>query len=122
MRTLLVALFLLLVIAAPANAARGVTVGAGNDPGVAVDAAGTAHIAYNGVANGTGEPLMYCAWPRGASRCAPRPIVVDSANPSAQPALVQTGPAPADVTVVSMRKELQVVRSADGGANFAPPP
>jgi hypothetical protein len=107
-----------LAASAPAQAAR---IGPGNDPGVAVDAAGTAHIAYNGVYSGVGQPLMYCALPRGAARCTPRPIVVDDASPSAQPALVRTGPNPGDVTVVSSRAGIQVIRSADGGVSFGPP-
>ena len=39
---------LLLALAAPAQAARPVTIGPGDAPGVAVDAAGTAYVAYNG--------------------------------------------------------------------------
>jgi hypothetical protein len=105
-----------------AQAARPIYVGAGSDPGVAVDAAGTAHVAYNAdFASDVGEPLMYCSWPRGARRCTPRPIVSDGESPSAQPALVRAGPAPGDVTIVSAREGIQVFRSADGGATFAPP-
>ena len=119
-----IVLVLLLVGLVPgtARAARPVYLGAGSDPGVAVDAAGTAHVAYNAdYVSDVGEPLMYCAWPRGARRCTPRAIVSDGESPSAQPALVRAGPAPGQVTIVSQRENVQVVRSADGGATFAPP-
>jgi hypothetical protein len=118
------ALVVVLVGLAPASAqaARPIYVGPGTDPGVAVDSAGTAHVAYNAdYVNDVGEPLMYCAWPRGVPRCTPRPIVSDRESPSAQPALVRAGPAPGEVTIVSAREGIQVFRSADGGATFAPP-
>jgi hypothetical protein len=118
----ILALVLFAALAAPAHAARPVRIGTGSNPAVAVDAAGTAHVAFNGeYASGTGEPLMYCTWPRGAKTCAPRPIVTDGQAPSDTPPLVQTGPGPGDVTLVSGRSNIQVFRSADAGASFAPP-
>jgi hypothetical protein len=62
---------------------------------------------------------MYCALPRGAARCAPRAITADDDQPAAQPALVQAGPAPGEVTIVSAREGVQAIRSLDGGATFA---
>lgn len=120
---------LTLLLAAPASAyaARPVVVGAGGGPGVAVDAAGTAHLAYNAefVSGGQGQPLMYCAWPRGARRCTPRPIISDGASPLAQPALVRTGPAPGEVTIVSPRgirsQTITAISSLDGGVTFGAP-
>src|SRR5918999_2266105 len=99
----------LLAVPASAHGARPAVVGAGGDPGVAIDAVGTAHIAYNADLGSSpdGQPLMYCAWPRGARRCTPRPILTDGDSPFAQPALVRTGPAPGEVTIVSPR----VIRS-----------
>ncbi|MQA73702.1 MAG: hypothetical protein GEU88_05040 [Solirubrobacterales bacterium] len=116
-------LAILVISVAPATAlADKVRIGHGSDPGVAVDSTGTAHVAYNGeFASEVGEPLMYCSWPRGARGCAPRPIVTDGEAPSSQPALVRAGPASGEVAIVSARDELQVVRSADGGATFGPP-
>jgi hypothetical protein len=118
----------LLLLAAPASAyaARPVVVGAGGAPGVVVDAAGTAHVAYNAdFESGRGQPLMYCAWTRGARRCVPRPVVSDGASPLAQPALVGTGPAPGEVTIVSPRGVTQNVITAistlDGGVTFGAP-
>ena len=113
----LLAVVLLVVLAAPAQAA---VIGPGDAPGVAVDAAGTAFVAYNGPYASPGEPLMFCAWPRGARSCTPRPIVADNASPLAQPALVGAGAAGA-VTIVSARGTLQSISSADGGATFGAP-
>jgi hypothetical protein len=122
LRVTLAAAVLMAVLAAPAGAARPVRIGTGADPAVAVDAAGTAHVAYNGeYASGTGEPLMYCTWPRGAHTCAPRALVTDGEAPSDTPPLLQTGPGPGAVTLVSDRDNIQVFRSADAGASFGPP-
>jgi hypothetical protein len=118
-RLLLVSTIVVCALAPPASAAR---IGLGQSPGVAIDAAGTAHIAYNAAyADGVGQPLMYCAWPRGAKGCTPRPIVSDGQSPRAQPALVNAGPAPGEVSIVSVRAGIQAVRSLDGGATFAAP-
>lgn len=115
-------LTLLLAAPASAHAARSVVVGAGGNPGVAVDAAGTAHVAYNAeFESGQGRPLMYCAWPRGARRCTPRPIVSDGYSPGAQPALVGTGPAPGEVAIVSSRADITAISSLDGGVTFGAP-
>jgi hypothetical protein len=89
---------------------------------VAVDAHGTAHIAYNDPnTGGVGEPLMYCAWPKTAKTCTPRPIFEDAASPEAQPPLIQAGPAPGQLTIVSSRDTIDVFRSADGGATWTGP-
>jgi hypothetical protein len=64
---------------------------------------------------------MYCAWPRGARTCTPRPVVSDGDSASAQPALVQAGPAPGELTIVSARNRLVSVHSVDAGATFAAP-
>jgi hypothetical protein len=119
-RTILIATITVLLTPTGAHAYPA-QIGAGSDPGVAVDAAGTAHVAYNDDYDGSGEALMYCAWPRGARDCTPRPIVNDGEAPSNQPALVNAGPAPGELTIVSARDGLQVVRSLDGGATFGPP-
>src|SRR3954454_24764400 len=94
----------------------------GEAVGVAVDAQGTAHIAYNDRnEGGIGEPLMYCAWPRSARTCTPRAILADSASPFAQPPLIQAGPAPGRLTIVSSRDQIDVLRSADAGATWSAP-
>src|SRR5213079_3668861 len=106
MRRLLVAAALLAgVAAAPAQARPPVLLTtSGEAVNVAVDARGTAHIAYNDPNIGAiGAPLMYCAWPAHANGCTPRPILVDTHDPEAQPPLIQTGPAPGQLTIVSSR-------------------
>jgi hypothetical protein len=113
----------LLAPAAAAQARPPVLVStSGEAVGVAVDARGTAHIAFNDPnLGGVGAPLMYCAWPARAHGCTPRPILVDTQDPEAQPPLIQTGPAPGQVTIVSSRDSIDVIRSADGGATWSAP-
>lgn len=114
------------LVLAPAAAAQArppvLVTTSGEAVGIAVDARGTAHIAYNDPnIGGVGEPLMYCAWPRNARSCIPRPILVDDQSPEAQPPLVQAGPAPGQLTIVSSRDRIDVLRSADGGATWSAP-
>src|SRR4051812_22492309 len=91
----------------PAHAAKGGVMGQGGARGGAIAAAGTGHIAYNAdYPDALNQPVMYCSWPRGARTCAPRPITADGDSAQAQPALVQAGPAPGEVTVVSSRRSL----------------
>lgn len=108
-------------LAASAQGAKAVKIGLGEAPGVAVDAAGTAHLAYNGDYDGQGQQVMYCAWPRGARTCVPRSILNDGNSALAQPALVKAGPAPGELTIVSARRDLVTLHSVDGGATFAGP-
>jgi hypothetical protein len=114
----------LLLMSAPAAHARPpvLITTTGESVGLAVDAQGTAHIAYNDQnLGGTGEPLMYCAWPKAAKTCTPRPILADNASPLGQPPLIQAGPAPGQLTIVSSRDAIDVIRSADGGASWSAP-
>jgi hypothetical protein len=126
MRRVFVAAALVLgVAAAPAQARPPVLLTtAGEAPNVAVDAQGTAHIAYNATDYPAeqGEPLMYCAWARSAKTCTPRPILVDGRSAAAQPPLIQAGPAPGQLTLVSARTpDVGVLSSADGGATWTAP-
>jgi len=121
-----VAVVVLALVLAPAAAAQArppvLITTTGESVGMAVDAQGTAHIAYNDEnRSGVGEPLMYCAWPKTAKTCTPRPILVDNASPLGQPPLIQTGPAPGQLTIVSSRDNIDVIRSADGGATWSAP-
>jgi hypothetical protein len=123
-RVLLAAALLLGAVAAPAQARPPVLLSTdGEAVNVAVDAQGTAHVAFNEFnEGGVGQPLMYCAWPLATARtCTPRPILVDDQAPEAQPPLIQTGPAPGQVTIVSSRDSVDVVRSGDGGASWTGP-
>jgi hypothetical protein len=61
----------LLAWSSPASAAPGF-LGRGHDPGVAVDGAGTAHVAWLADAPGGTGTLEYCQVPRGKRACAAR--------------------------------------------------
>src|SRR4051812_16092692 len=58
----------------PAAAAPGF-LGSGHDPGVAVDGAGTAHVAWLADAAGGTGALEYCQVPRGKRACGTRTTV-----------------------------------------------
>src|SRR5262245_37741816 len=111
-------------IASPAQAVTRYRIGVGEAPGVAVDAAGTAHIAFNQkFADGVGQPVMYCAVPKGSRKCTPRPILSDGESAEAQPALVGLGPAANELWVISVRQfnEIVSLHSLDNGATWSPP-
>jgi hypothetical protein len=61
-----------LAVTSPASAAT-FGLGDGTGPGVALDARGTAYIAWNGP--DSGATLNFCKLPRGASACAPRSTI-----------------------------------------------
>ena len=65
---LVAALLLLAAMPSSAGAASPVTIGNGSKPGVAVDAAGTAYIAWYGPESNI-STLRFCRLPRGASAC-----------------------------------------------------
>jgi hypothetical protein len=99
-----------LVIAAPARAAAPIVVGTGADPGLAVDAAGTAYIAWNGPEPGGTRSLHFCRLTRGATTCADTTIPVPAGTYSlSQPFLV-----------VGSGGTVQITQSRYGfaGANF----
>ena len=118
-----VAAFALLVPVATAHARPVVITTTGEAVNVTADARGTVHIAYNDRnEHGIGEPLMYCAWPRGAKHCTPpRAILTDDESPLAQPPLLKAGPAPGQLAIASARDSIDVVRSANGGATWSGP-
>src|ERR1700748_1882939 len=96
----LLAGLLALALAAPAQAVTRYKIGRGEVPGVAVDAAGAAHVAVHAeYADGVGQPVMYCQVPKGSRKCTPRAILSDGDSAEAQPALVSVGPAPGEVWV-----------------------
>jgi hypothetical protein len=125
-RAALAALFSCLLLAPPALAAP-VDVGAGSDAAVAVDAAGTSYIAYNGLPS-SNQPLRLCKLPRGASACASTTDL-----PVAGPGTISSDARPfvsvsgMTVRVLSYRYGFSsgdfardvLFTSADGGASFA---
>jgi hypothetical protein len=111
-----------LVLVAPAGAATPLTIGTGHKPGVAVDAAGTAYIAWFGPESTT-TSLNFCRLPRGASACDVTTTIAAPGTTLSRPFVTVDG---ALVRVVSYRYGLTGARfdqiweftSADGGATF----
>src|SRR5687767_3576536 len=77
MRSVLPALTLALLAAAPAAAQAPLDLGPGRGPSVVVDAAGTAHILFrsNPIPNSTTHGLTYCRLPRAAAACDVRTVM-----------------------------------------------
>jgi len=111
-----------LVLVAPAGAATPLTIGTGHKPGVAVDAAGTAYIAWFGPESTT-TSLNFCRLPRGASACDVTTTIAAPGTTLSRPFVTVDG---ALVRVVSYRYGLTGARfdqiweftSSDGGATF----
>jgi hypothetical protein len=111
-----------LALASPAGAATPLTIGTGHKPGVAVDAAGTAYVAWYGPESTT-TSLNFCRLPRGASACDVRTTIAAPGTTLSRPFVTVDG---ATVRVVSYRYGLTGARfdeiwqftSADGGATF----
>jgi hypothetical protein len=84
------ALLLALALPAAAHAASPLTIGTGHKPGVAVDAAGTAYIAWYG-GESTFSSLQFCRLPRGASACAHRGQIATSQDSLSRPFVTVSG-------------------------------
>ncbi len=115
------ALSLLAVLAgaAPAAAAPGF-LGRGHDPGVAVDPAGTAHVAWLAEAGDAGS-LEYCQVPRGKRACSVRRSVAlpDDGFGKVQVLLPRAG----TVQIIApLLRDSALVSSSDGGNTFATAP
>jgi hypothetical protein len=124
MRLILLTLLILLAAAAPASAAKPFFVGTGGDPGVAVDATGTAHVAWwvESEARAAPDVVHYCQVPRGARRCAGHLVLPAPGEPEITAADVQVLlPRPGAVLIVGPRVNgpIALFSSADGGATFA---
>jgi hypothetical protein len=113
---------LVLIAPAGAGAATPLTIGNGHKPGVAVDAAGTAYIAWFGPESNV-TSLNFCRLPRGARACDVRTTIAAPGTTLSRPFVTVDG---ATVRVVSYRYGLTGARfdeiweftSADGGATF----
>jgi hypothetical protein len=84
------ALLVALAVPAAARAASPLTIGHGHKPGVAVDAAGTAYIAWYG-GESTLSSLQFCRLPRGASMCARRGQIATSQDSLSRPFVTVSG-------------------------------
>ena len=110
------------VLASAAGAATPVTIGAGHKPGVAVDPAGTAYIAWYGPESNV-TSLHFCRLPRGASACAVTTTIAAPGTTLSRPFVTVDG---ATVRVISYRygltgprfDEIWEFTSTDGGATF----
>ena len=111
---------------APAGAAGAVsTIGTGTLPGLSVDGAGTAYVAWLGT--GDPQPLYFCRLPRGATACDPGAAKTISAPGASirRPFIAIDG---TNVSVIQARYggdipgfgALLRFRSTDGGATFGP--
>jgi hypothetical protein len=109
-------------LAPAADAATPVTIGAGHKPGVAVDADGTAYIAWYGPESNI-TSLHLCRLPRGASACAATTTIAAPGTTLSRPFVTVDG---VTVRVISYRYGLSGPRfdeiweftSTDGGATF----
>jgi hypothetical protein len=124
LRPLFPALVALLATAVPASAA--VTprfLGTGHDPGVAVDRAGTAHVAWIGETADGQEVAEYCQMPRRARTCALRRTLPLSEWGTGK-AHVMIGSQPGSVLVLVpvFSDPGMLFRSSDNGATFTPVP
>jgi hypothetical protein len=125
MRLIPLTLLILLAAAAPASAAKPFFLGTGGNPGVAVDAAGTAHVAWWVESATAPDAVHYCQVPRRARRCAvlrtlPAPGLRRIPLSDVQVLL----PRPGTVLIVapSVNGPSALFSSADGGATFATRP
>ena len=115
-------LAMVLLAPAAAGAATPLTIGTGHKPGVAVDAAGTAYIAWYGP-EGNVTSLNLCRLPRGATACDVRTTIAAPGTTLSRPFVTVDA---STVRVVSYRYGLTGARfdeiwqftSADGGASF----
>ena len=101
---------------------QAIAVGSGNNPGVTVDPAGTAYIAWVGPEN-TVTTLQFCRLPRGATACDAKGVIAAEGTSLSRPFLVVEG---MTVQVLSYRYGLTsgafsavfLFTSSDGGRNF----
>ncbi len=116
LRSAVLTLAFLLLAAAPAGAAPGI-LGAGTDPGVAVDSAGTAHVGWLG-----GNTLEYCQVPRGTRKCSVRQTFPLSAPGIADVQVLAPRPGAVFLVASVLSDPAVLLSSADGGATFASRP
>lgn len=105
------------------SASDALTIGEGNvfsSPGVAVDAAGTAYIAWRGPESGVGS-LQFCRLPRGATACDIRHAIAAPGDTVSRAFVTVSG---SRVTVLQYRygagDGMYRFTSVDGGVSFGP--
>jgi hypothetical protein len=127
-RTIVLALLLAGLAAQPAGATPHFIVGTGQNPGVAVDTAGTAYIGWKvNVYADQGDAVQLCVLPAGARRCATLatiPFPGSGYNLGRVSVLLPGTPGVVQVTVGRSQGadySQYVATSADGGVNFGAP-
>ena len=126
-RVVVLAALVVCLMAAPAYATPHFSVGQGRNPGVAIDAAGTAYIGWqvNTYAD-TGDAVQLCVLPAGARACASLATIAFPGSGYDAGAVSVLLPAPG-VVQVAVGRNLQNVygyylgTSVDGGATFNTP-
>jgi hypothetical protein len=125
LRRVLVAFAVCLALAPAAQASTQFTFGAGGVPDIAVDSAGTAHVAWHDSSRPVGQDVvLYCRIPRGARACSNTQTLYTGSAGTLPHVLL---PAPGQVVVV-LGDEVctlpwfctRVRQSNDGGATFQP--
>jgi hypothetical protein len=93
-----------------ASSGQSMTLGAGSRPGVGVDAAGTAYVAWNGPENPTS--LQFCRLPRGAFVCDSRHVIAvpESTTSGSRPFVMVSG-----VRVVVVQYRYPIIGSSVAG-------
>src|SRR5215207_8850474 len=119
---------LCVLLAAPAQATPHFTIGQGQSPGVAVDAAGTAYIGWKvNVYADQGDAVQLCVLPRGARACATLatiPFPGSGYNLGRVSVLLPGAPGVVHVTVGRSQGadySQYVATSGDGGVSFGAP-
>jgi hypothetical protein len=118
----LAALLVAAIAPSSAQAARSITIGNGSKPGVAVDGAGTAYIAWYGPESNI-STLRFCRLPRGAGACDIAHNITTPGTSLSRPFVTVSG---STVRVASYRygfpgtpfAQVYEFTSTDGGANF----
>jgi hypothetical protein len=123
LRTVFLAALLLAALLFPASVhAAPFVIGEGHSPGVAVDPAGTAYIAWYGPEPGD-TSLHFCRLPRGASVCVGQSLLTTTGSSLSRPAVVVAG---ARVSIVQHRfnavgsefNQVFLYTSLNGGDTF----
>ena len=111
-------LLALLAGAAPAAAAPGF-LGTGHDPGVAVDRAGTAHVAWLAEPAEDQNTLEYCQVPRGKRQCAVRRTLPVERFGSGKVQVLVPRAGTVHIVAPLVNADSVLFSSADGGSTFA---
>jgi hypothetical protein len=122
LKTVAYSILMAAALAAPASAAPGM-IGAGHDPGVAVDAAGTAHVAWFAEPAGGDSVVQYCQVPRGRRSCAvTQTLAVGQESGTGQVQVLVPRPGTVYIVAPLLNSPGVLFGSADNGATFAARP